>query len=189
MVDKFEQGSFNSDGSVDMMKEHKWYKYVQCGYKGVYDKKNFKPQTIKMLFDGCVPVAAGLSSSSSLVVASALAFCTCYKIEITRKELGELCRVAEYYIGTMGGGMDQSISCFGLTNCAIHITFFPLNGEIVNLPNGCAWVVANSYVSSEKAVAASQQFNKRAVEGIFGAKILAKHLGYDDYLRIYIFNN
>lgn len=84
----------------------------------------------------------------------------------------------------MGGGMDQSISCFGLTNCAIHITFFPLDGKIIKLPEGIAWVVANSYVSSEKAVAASQQFNKRVVEGIFGAKILGKHLGLENWKNL-----
>lgn len=80
--------------------------------------------------------------------------------------------------------MDQSISCFGLTNCAIHITFFPLDGKIIKLPEGIAWVVANSYVSSEKAVAASQQFNKRVVEGIFGAKILGKHLGLENWKNL-----
>lgn len=96
MEDKFEKGSFTSDGSADMMEKHTWYKYIQCGYKGVYDHSKFTPKTIKMLFDGKVPVAAGLSSSSSLVVASALAFSKCYNITLTRKELGELCRVAEY---------------------------------------------------------------------------------------------
>lgn len=50
----------------------------------------------------------------------------------------------------MGGGMDQSISCFGLTNCALNITFQPLDAKIVTLPPGGAFVVSNTFVSAEK---------------------------------------
>ena len=54
-----------------------WWQYVQCGFKGAFDHapadKKRPSVGIQLVVDGKVPAAAGVSSSSALVVASTLA--------------------------------------------------------------------------------------------------------------------
>jgi hypothetical protein len=45
--------------------------------------------------------------------------------QFTRKELAEAARQCELYIGTMGGGMDQAISCLAEVGKAQHIQVRP----------------------------------------------------------------
>ena len=54
-----------------------WWQYVQCGYKGAFDAApagtSRRAGGVAMVVDGKVPAAAGVSSSSALVVAATLA--------------------------------------------------------------------------------------------------------------------
>lgn len=78
----------------------------------------------------------------------------------------------------MGGGMDQTISCVATKNKAAYITFNPLNAVPVTLPDDAVFVIANCLRMSMKAETASKFFNKRVVEGILAAKIVATKLGF-----------
>ena len=71
---------------------------------------------IRMVVHGTIPSASGLSSSSALVCAAALAT---YRVEEissgtasipSKIHIASMCCQAERYIGTMGGGMDQVIT-------------------------------------------------------------------------------
>src|SRR5207245_17908 len=53
-----------------------------------------------------VPIAAGLSSSSALLVATGLAILHANEVSIPSVELMELLARCERYVGTSGGGMD-----------------------------------------------------------------------------------
>ena len=149
---------------------------------------------MQMLVDGSVPPAAGLSSSSSLVCCSALA--TAYALELaaaaaptpaadpshlssfSKLELAALSANCERYIGTAGGGMDQSISFLATAGFASHISFEPqLSCAPVKLPKGALFLVAHSGRQSEKAKTAATQFNKRVLECTLAAHVLAKKLG------------
>jgi galactokinase len=76
---KFPQGSFANDPSVpvDRSGPLQWWQYVQCGFKGTFDSapagQKSPVKGVVMVVDGKVPPAAGVSSSSALVVASTLA--------------------------------------------------------------------------------------------------------------------
>ena len=59
---------------------------------------------------GLIPPSAGLSSSSALVCATALAFTHVNKLQFTKQQLADYCARSERYIGTEGGGMDQAIA-------------------------------------------------------------------------------
>lgn len=51
----------------------KWYHYFICGYKGVNENYNLLHKSFDIIVKGTIPPSAGLSSSSALVCASALA--------------------------------------------------------------------------------------------------------------------
>ncbi|XP_067874047.1 N-acetylgalactosamine kinase isoform X4 [Heterodontus francisci] len=92
-------------------------------------------------------------------------------------ELAEICAKCERYIGTEGGGMDQSISFLAEKGTAKLIEFNPLRATNVKLPRGAVFVIANSCREMNKA--ATAHFNIRVVECRLAAKILAKAKGYE----------
>lgn len=53
----------------------KWYQYVLCGIKGILNvlPTSIPPKGLNILVHGNIPPSAGLSSSSALVSAAALA--------------------------------------------------------------------------------------------------------------------
>lgn len=116
------------------------------------------------LVDGDIPSAAGLSSSSALVVACALALMAVNELEVERLELATLCARAERYVGTQSGGMDQAISLGGRAGHALVIDFEPLAWEPVRVPDDWRFVIANTFVRAEKSGAAKEAYNARTRE-------------------------
>jgi len=112
---------------------------------------------------GSIPISAGLSSSSALVVATALAYLHILgkKLEkdITRIALATVLAEAEHFVGTRGGGMDQAIILLGGEGQASKIDFYPLRVENVPLPNDHSLVVCNSLVKAEKTGDALHRYN------------------------------
>ncbi|XP_073922009.1 N-acetylgalactosamine kinase isoform X4 [Castor canadensis] len=99
-------------------------------------------------------------------------------------ELAEICAKSERYIGTEGGGMDQSISFLAEEGTAKLIEFSPLRATDVKLPSGAVFVIANSCVEMNKA--ATSHFNIRVMECRLAAKLLAKYKGlqWDKVLQL-----
>ncbi|KAF0040974.1 hypothetical protein F2P81_006872 [Scophthalmus maximus] len=89
--------------------------------------------------------------------------------------LAEICAKCERYIGTEGGGMDQSISFLAERGTAKLIEFQPLRATDVKLPDGAVFVISNCCVEMNKA--ASSHFNIRVVECRIATKMLAQARG------------
>lgn len=120
---------------------------------------------LELVVAGTVPVEAGLSSSSALVVAAFLAMG-----EIgDRLELAEEARLAERYVGTLSGGMDQAIALLGMPGQALRIDFRPVRAEAVEMPREIAVVVAHSGVRAAKSGAAREAYNARVHECLAAA--------------------
>ena len=111
-------------------------------------------QGIDILVSGSIPMGSGLSSSSALVVCSALTFIQANSLteKADRTTLADGCAKAERHIGTQGGGMDQSICLLAEANEAKKINFNPLSTETVKLPKNASFVVSHSCTSKEKAM-------------------------------------
>lgn len=193
-IDMETQVSKQNPGATD---KTAWTKYVLCGTLGILklyaDAHRGLPRVhIDMLVDGAIPAGCGLSSSSALVVASALA--VAYSIDPqhipSRVDLASVCQRAEQFVGTMGGGMDQTICCLARQGQALHISFTPLDPTTitpVTLPTetlGLTFVVANSMVVAEKAVDAATHFNKRVVECALAAKLIAMKCGLSHWREV-----
>ena len=111
-----------------------------------------------------MPIAAGLSSSSALVVAAALALLKANGVTLPRLELASLMARAERFVGLQGGGMDQAACLHGIAGHALRIDFDPLRVTPVAVPEGWLWVVASSLVRAEKSAGAREAYNERARE-------------------------
>jgi len=116
-----------------------------------------------MLVSGDIPIAAGLSSSSALVVACALAYLRALGkdlgADVSRLELAELMAEGEHYVGTRGGGMDQAVILLGQQGGACKIDFFPLRAENVPLLETHHLVVCNSLVKAAKTGEMLHRYN------------------------------
>jgi galactokinase len=116
------------------------------------------------LVAGNVPAAAGLSSSSALLVGSALGLLAVNECVLPPATLAEPLAAAERYVGTLSGGMDQAVCLLGRAGHALRIDFDPLRTRAVRLPPGCTFVVCDSLVRAEKSGAARAAYNQRVAE-------------------------
>ncbi len=141
-----------------------WENYCKAAVSGLnahFHVKKFRG--MDMLVGGSIPMSAGLSSSSALVVACALAYLRVLGktlgADISRLELAALMAESEQYVGTRGGGMDQAIILLGQDSAACKIDFFPLRVEQAPLPRDYAFVICNSLVKAEKSGQALHRYN------------------------------
>ncbi|MCI4381835.1 hypothetical protein PGIGA_G00256530 [Pangasianodon gigas] len=155
-----------------------WHYYFLCGVKGVQEQLSLSSLAgIRCVVDGTIPASSGLSSSSALVCCAGLVMMEANQKSVSKVLLAETCAKCERYIGTEGGGMDQSISFLAEKGTAKLIEFNPLRSTDVKLPDGAVFVIANSCVEMNKA--ATSHFNIRVVECRIATKILAKFRGLE----------
>ncbi|KAI0267823.1 galactokinase gal [Gloeopeniophorella convolvens] len=170
-------------------KELRWESYVKAGYYGVLNRffpltgtsiaDSDHPVPVDLLVTGTVPAGSGLSSSAAMVVASTLVFLAVNgKLDgVTKRTLVEMAVENEKRVGVNSGGMDQAASVISTPASVLYVTFYPhLAASPAALPLGTL-VLANSCVTSEKAVHARTRYNLRVVETLAAARILARHLG------------
>jgi N-acetylgalactosamine kinase len=139
-----------------------WVNYVKAGVLAIQNKfKDKKIQGMNVLVDSSIPIGAGLSSSSSLVVGSALAVNELNGLNISREELVELCGRGEWYVGTRGGFGDHAAMLFGRKGFVLHTRFFPFRKEFVPFPEDYRVVMCNSLVVAPKSGSAKNKFNEK----------------------------
>ncbi|CAB3407950.1 unnamed protein product [Caenorhabditis bovis] len=156
----------------------KWYDYMLCGWKGVLNHFNIQQFGMDILVDGNIPRSAGLSSSSSLVCAAALATLSLIDKspfeKISKEAFAHLCAESELFIGTLSGGMDQAAEVLAVEGTALKIDFFPLAARHIRLPENALFVVAHSNTELNKA--ATSHYNERVIEGRIVAEWLKNKL-------------
>ncbi|KAF9579855.1 galactokinase, partial [Lunasporangiospora selenospora] len=169
---------------------HVWSNYFAAGYRGLIEELKIEsPNGMLCLMSGAVPTGAGLSSSSALVCCAVNATVKAQEMKLkaagkpmpSAHELAVISIRSERYVGTMGGGMDQACSILSKPKSALFIEFHPvLKVTPVTFPStrpSIAFVIANTLVTSDKAVTAPVRYNLRVVETRGAARILARELG------------
>lgn len=204
------QGKHSLEYGKNLSAEHHWYNYFLCAYQGVlaselldidsdkildfYREKHSTSTfeqacldelpNLKLLVHSDLPAASGLSSSSALVCASALATILTVKnahkktngqsVTIDRLKVANNCSYYEHLIGTQGGGMDQAIIMNAQRNFAKLVQFKPeFKCDNVKLPSDIVWLVSHSGVDYPKA--ATSGFNTRVLETKMAAAIIAHY--------------
>jgi galactokinase len=142
-----------------------WGNYPKAAVQGLVDD-GLRPTGFDALLSSDLPPAAGLSSSSALVVAVALGALSVQGSQALPEvlELAALLANAEQYVGARGGGMDQAAILAGRAGFASHVAFDPLRVEWIPVPDGWSFVVAHSLATAEKSGAARDTYNRRRDE-------------------------
>ena len=185
---RFAPFAFQLKRPIEAADQGDWSNYVRAAARGLLEHGVLLERGIEGTVTGDVPIASGLSSSSALVVASALALLRANGVEVgertgsggaalpgtgvrettriqaalSRLELAALMARAERFVGLEGGGMDQAACLHGLEGHALRIEFDPLRVTPVPVPGEWRWVVASSLVRAEKSAGAREAYNERA---------------------------
>ena len=129
---------------------------------------------MNMLVAGTIPLGAGLSSSSSIVVGTADALIHINGLPVSDYELVDVCGQAEWYVGTRGGAGDHAAIKFGRRAHVSHLGSHPLTVDAVPLPDDLCVVLCNSRIEAKKSSGARDEFNNRIAAYEFGLMLLKK---------------
>ena len=124
---------FEAGPDIEPYEDGDWGNYLKAAVQGMARAYGLE-RGFDAVIRSTVPVAAGLSSSSALVIATALALAGSNDFDTDPIALAELMADAEQYVGTRGGGMDQAISAGARAGCAARVEFSPLRLEPVPVP-------------------------------------------------------
>ncbi|OAX82717.1 galactokinase [Emergomyces africanus] len=185
---KFAAGQFTipreRDVGIDPEK-HEWLDYFKAGLRVALKflrEKNqtgdFVPVSFEVLVDGNVPPGGGISSSAAFVCSSALAGVKANGYDISKQELQDIAIVSERAVGVYSGGMDQAASIFSRRGYLLYVRFFPsFHIQHVPIPKAdpeITFLMAQSFITSNKAETAPRHYNLRVAECTLATAVLSK---------------
>ena len=173
---KFAERSFSIEKEIPQDERGNWLDYINkvsiskgdwgdyikaivLAFQNRYHDKKLKG--MNMMVNGDIPIAAGLSSSSALVVSGAIATIAFNNLKVSKKDLTELCGEAEWYVGTRGGAGDHAAMIFGKRGFITHLRFFPFTLDLVSLSPDYKIVICDSLREASKSKEAKNTFNER----------------------------
>ena len=125
-----------------------------------------------MSLAGDVPLGAGLSSSASVEVATAMALLEHAGVDLPLEKVATLCRRAENeYVGARSGIMDQFAVAGCVANRAMLLDCRSLVYKLLPLPDEVRVVICNSMV---KHAVATGEYGDRNAEVLAGQEVLQR---------------
>jgi galactokinase len=147
--------------SLRPLQEARWANYI-LGVADELRQLNVPIEGFAAHISGDLPIAAGLSSSAALELATALFLLKLFAFDLPPLEIAKACQRAEHnYLGIKSGLLDQVISLFAR---AQHAVFFDCRSEqirTVPFPASLALVIAES---GKKRELANGDYNLRRTE-------------------------
>jgi galactokinase len=159
-LDGYSARQFEIAGEIEPYEQGDWGNYVKASAR-ILAQRYGPLHGMDMLLQSDIPVAAGLSSSSALVVGSGIALLAANRIEASFEELVELFPEGERYVGTRGGAMDHTVCLAGKEGYALKIDFAPFAVHPTLVPAGWCFLVGHSLVRAEKSREVKEQYNER----------------------------
>lgn len=192
--DQFPLAEFILEAEISRSERGNWENYVKAGVQACIRSYGLERiHGMNAVVAGrspySVPLAAGLSSSSALVVTATVALADLNEISMEPKLFARFCGEAEWYVGTRGGFMDHLTSILSQRGHALFLDCRPVKTsgketfitENIPLPPGYKVAICNTNVGKEKA--ASSEYNTRALECKLGVELLKPHFPDAKYLR------
>lgn len=124
--------------------------------------RHFRLRGMDLVLAGNIPPGAGLSSSSSVVMAVLEAAARVNRLQIGASGLVGMGGEAEWYVGTRGGSADHAAIKMGCRDRVIRAAFCDFRiEEEVEFPASHVMIVADSGQRAVKSAGARAQFNHR----------------------------
>ena len=179
----YQEIQFSARNPIDPYEKGHWGNYIKAGVKGIveyiYQSTEINLQNING-FDAVVsstlPPAAGLSSSSTLVVGAALAILAVNQIPVDKLKVAEICAEAEHFVGTSGGGMDHAACLLGEKDAFLKIEFNPLKVTPISVQGDNEIILFHSLVEAEKSSNVREEYNRRVLECQFAIDIFNRFI-------------
>ena len=154
-----------------------WSSYIKAAILRLQKKFPASPLWgMDLVIGGNLPMAAGLSSSSSLVVGAAEAAVELNRLNTFPAQLVSLCGEGEWFVGTRGGSADHAAVKMGREGSVVKVRFFDFAvEEVVPFPEDYAMVVCDSGIKARKSSNAKDQFNHRISCYRIGFKLIQKY--------------
>jgi galactokinase len=175
-----EQAEFGSDGTGSSAG---WRRYPQTVIRRLARNFPDRPLAARIEIFSDLPQAAGISSSSALLIAIAEALIACSGIEESdawRAAISTMEDRAVYFgsiengtgfrtlagdegAGTHGGSEDHAAILMSRTGCLRQFSFSPLRlDRVIRMPEGWTFVVASTGVAAHKTGGAQDHYNRAA---------------------------
>ena len=152
-----------------------WSNYVKSAVIHAQFNTDYKLCGMDMVSTGNIPVAAGLSSSSAIVVAVMEALVALNCLNLTEREFIDLCGEGEWFVGSRGGSGDHAAMKCGKKDAIIHLGFKPFNvGETQSFSDKYAILVANSMLMAKKSEGSKDTFNAKVASYEFALMLLKR---------------
>ena len=152
-----------------------WINYVKGAAYRFRDVLDFHLSGMDVMVGGNIPVAAGLSSSSSLVVATAESLSALNCLNMPDRQFVDLCGEGEWFVGSRGGAGDHAAMRCSKKGCLTHLNFKPFSiGKSVPFPASCSVIVADSLEQSKKSEGSRDVFNARVAAYEFAFMLIKR---------------
>ena len=138
----------------------KWTNYIKSAIFRFQKESSNLLCGMDMAVVSDLPAAAGLSSSSAIVVATAEALVALNSLHLSDQQFIELCGEGEWFVGSRGGFGDHAAMKYGRPGKFVHLGFHPFTiGETASLPNDYAVIIADSTLKARKSEGSKDRFN------------------------------
>ena len=159
-----EKGIIDADlSTISYDKKQDWANYPLGVIKTLQNHGYNLNQGFELMFWGDIPNGAGLSSSASIELATAVAMNKVFNLYIPQVELVKFCQEAENkFVGMNCGIMDQFAIGMGKEGCAVLLDCNTLNYEYAPLDlKGVSIVIMNT---NKRRELADSKYNERRSE-------------------------
>jgi len=152
-----------------------WVNYVKSAVLRAQLCVDYPLSGMDMMASGNIPVAAGLSSSSALVVAVMETVEALNCLNLSEREFVDLCGEGEWFVGSRGGAGDHAAMKCARKNSIIHLNFKPFEvGQRLHFSDEYAVLVANSMLQAKKSESSRDVFNEKVACYEFALMLLQR---------------
>jgi N-acetylgalactosamine kinase len=147
-----------------------WANYVKAAILRLQERfRDRRLRGLDMMVSGDIPMGAGLSSSSALVVATAEAVRAFNRLPVSARRLVSLCGEGEWFVGTRGGASDHAAIKLSRRGCVARVGFFPFE-----IQDSARFFPEHDLVACNSGIYAGKS---REARNTFNAKVTAYHIG------------
>jgi N-acetylgalactosamine kinase len=147
-----------------------WANYVKAAILRLQELfRDRRLRGLDMMVSGDIPMGAGLSSSSALVVATAEAVRVFNRLPVSARRLVSLCGEGEWFVGTRGGASDHAAIKLSHRGCVTRVGFFPFE-----IQDSARFFPEHDLIACNSGIYAGKS---REARNTFNAKVTAYHIG------------